>query len=274
MSASVWTHESDLRTIADKTLRLAAQLWFLVAVTGQFIFVAYVIAFYGGTAVRGNLEAWNEVLPRGYEAGATLNNVAVAAHLSLAVIVTVGGALQLMPQVRRLSPTFHRWNGRLFIVSAFVTSIAGLIMVWTHTSPARLVQHLGISLDALLIMSFAALALRSALARDFRTHRRWALRLFIVVNAVWFFRVMLMLWVFINRGAVGFDPQTFTGPFLDLLSFADYLLPLAVLEVYLRTEARGGTIGRLTVAAGVVVLTVAMGVGIFAATMVMWLPRM
>lgn len=83
-----------------------------------------------------------------------------------------------------------------------------------------------------------------------------------------------MLWIVLNRGPVGFDPKTFTGPFLSFWSFADYLLPLAVLELYLRTKETTGVPSRFAMAGGLVVLTVAMGVGIFAATMIMWLPRL
>jgi hypothetical protein len=274
MTTSVWTNGADLSSASHTALKLAARFWFLVAVAGQWIFVTYVVAFYGGAAARGNLQAWNEVLPHGYTPGHTLSNAAVAVHLLLAVILQAGGPLQLMPRVRRLAPAFHRWNGRLFTLAAVVTSIAGLYMVWSRANPARLVQHLGISLDAVLIVSFAFLAVRHAMARNISTHNRWALRLFMVVNAVWFFRIGVMLWVFLNRGAVGFDPKTFTGPFLNFMSFADYLLPLAVLEIYLRAKERAGTAGRFTTAAALVVLTIAMGVGIFAASMVFWLPRM
>jgi len=71
----------------------------------------------------------------------------------------------------------------------------------------------------------------------------------------------------------GFNAATFSGPFLTFMSFGQYLVPLAVLEIYLRTQERAGAPGRLATAAGLFVLTVAMGVGIFAATMGMWLPR-
>jgi hypothetical protein len=73
----------------------------------------------------------------------------------------------------------------------------------------------------------------------------------------------------INGRPVGFDPETFQGPFLTFLSFAQYLLPLAVLELYLLTQNRGGPAGRYAMAATLVVLTVAMGMGVFAHTMFM-----
>jgi tetratricopeptide (TPR) repeat protein len=105
-----------------------------------------------------------------------------------------------------------------------------------------------------------------------KAHRHWALRLFLVVGGVWFFRVGLMFWLLLNKGPVGFDPDAFRGPFLSFLSFVQYLLPLAVLEIYLCTRERGGTLGRLAMSAGLFVLTIARGTGIFAATVGMCLP--
>ena len=77
----------------------------------------------------------------------------------------------------------------------------------------------------------------------------------------------------IFKGPFGFDPATFQGPFLTFLSFGSYLLPLAVLELFLRAQERGSASGRMAVAAGVLALTVAMGVGIFGATLMLWVPR-
>lgn len=274
MSSIALPQRLELSSASSTALNAAARFWFVVAVTGQWIFAFYVAAFYGGAAVQGNFEAWNKVLPSGYTPGATMSNTAVAVHLLLAVIIMVLGPLQLVPQIRAKAPKFHRWSGRLYLPAVALTAIAGLYMVWGRNAGAGVgdnLQHIGISLDAVLIVVFAVLALRSALARDFKTHRRWTLRLFMVVNGVWFFRVGLMLWVVINQGPVGFDPKTFTGPFLSFLSFADYLLPLAVLELYFRANS---TRSRFAMAGGLVVLTLAMGVGIVMATMAMWLPRL
>jgi hypothetical protein len=178
-----------------------------------------------------------------------------------------------VPQVRTLAPRFHRWTGRVYLLSALVMSTTGLYMVWFRGTVGDFSQHLGISLNAVLIVGFGAMALRHALARDFRGHRRWALRLFLAVSGVWFFRVGLMFWIFVNGGPAGFDPKTFQGPFLTFLSFAQSLLPLAVLEAYLGAREQGGALARLTTAACLAALTVAMSIGILMATMGMWLPR-
>jgi len=258
---------------AEKTLNMAARLWFIVAVAGQWMFAYYVAALYGGSALRGDWTVWHKRMAHG-EGPAMLGNIAMAVHLSLAVIILLGGPLQLIPQIRRRAASFHRWNGRMYVVALFIATISALYMVWFRGTAGDFVQHIGVSFNAVLIMIFAVIAVRYAITRDLASHRRWALRLFIVVNGVWFFRVGLMLWLVINRGPAGFNPDTFTGPFLTFWSFANYLLPLAILELYLRTNSRSTPSARFAMAAGLFILTLGMGVGILVATKVMWLPHL
>jgi uncharacterized membrane protein len=181
--------------------------------------------------------------------------------------------LQLIPQIRNRFPVFHRWNGRIYIATAFTISLAGLYMTWIRGSVGDLPQHLGSSLMAVLIMLFAFMALRHALARDFTTHRRWALRLYLAVSASLFIRAGLFLSFLLNRGPFGFDPATFTGPFLTFITFGQYLLPLAVLEIYFRIRDRGDASQRIAMSFGLFVLTLALAAGIFAVTLANWLPE-
>jgi tetratricopeptide (TPR) repeat protein len=258
--------------VAATTLKAAVRFWVAMVVIGQLIFAFTVASFYGRAAVRGDLQVWNRFMTHGYIPGDRAGNLAVVIHLVSAVIINLAGAIQLIPQIRDRAPFFHRWNGRLYIVTAFTISIAGLYMMWVRGSSGDLSQHLGTTLMAALIMLCAAMALRYALARDFKTHRRWALRLYLVVSASLFIRAALFLSLFLNRGPFGFDPNTFTGPFLTLLAFAQYLVPLAVLEIYFRAQDRGGAPGRFAMTAGLLVLTVALGAGIFTVTLGVWLP--
>lgn len=259
---------------ADAALRFAAAAWAGVAVLGQLLFAVYVAGFFGPAAVAGRWETWNKVLPHGYVAGDTAGNVVVALHLAFAVAIIVGGAVQLVPMIRRRWPQVHRWNGRAYLVSAAIMSLGGLVMVWTRGSVGDTSQHIAISLNALLILGCAVMAWRSARARRFDAHRAWALRLFLVVGGVWFFRVFFSLWVVVNRGPAGFDPETFTGPFLTFLAFAQYLVPLAVLELYLRVRRDGGSAARYATAALLGVASVVTLAGVACAAMVLWLPRL
>ena len=263
----------SLQKVAHTALKATVRFWFLLTVIGQLMFAFSVASFYGMTAARGNLHASSKFITHGYVPGDRVGNLALSIHLISAVIVNFAGAVQLIPQVRDRAPSFHRWNGRVYIVTAFAISIAGLYMTWIRGSVGDVSQHLGSSLMAVLIMVCAVMALRYALARDFKTHRRWALRLYLVVSASLFIRAGIFLSIFLNHGAFGFDPSTFSGPFLTFITFAQYLVPLAVLEIYLRTQERGGASARIAMAAGMLVLTVAMGVGIFAVSMAIWVPQ-
>jgi tetratricopeptide (TPR) repeat protein len=260
-------------SVADTALGAAARLWYLTAVVGQLVFVFAVASFYTSAAVRGNFRAWNRFMRQGYVPGDTIGNVTLAVHILMAVFIVTSGAIQLVPQIRHRAPSLHRWNGRLYMLSAFAIGIAGLYLLWVRGGdPGDISPKLGLSLNAVLIMLFAAAALRSAMARDFKTHRRWALRLFLAVSGNWFLRIGFALSFLLNKGPFGFDPVTFRGPFITFMSFASYLVPLAVLELYLRAQDRSSAPGRIAMAAGLLVLTVATGAGIFAATMAFWLP--
>jgi hypothetical protein len=255
-------------------LRAAAAFWLLVAVLGQLLFMAYVAAFYGGAALDGDLARWNKVMPRGLVPGDRLGNTVLASHLLFTVAVLLGGALQLLPALRHAAPRLHHWVGRGYILSAVVLSLGGLYLVWTRGEPARFGQHLGISLNGLLILAFAGLALRAAMARRVDEHRRWALRLYLAVLGVWFFRLGLTLWLLVHRAPVGFDPETFSGPFLTFLSFAQTLVPLVLLELYLRARLSPRPGVQAAVAGGLVLLTLATAAGTASAWLMLWGPHL
>jgi hypothetical protein len=260
------------RQIADTALKAAAAFWFVVVVLGQLLFAFSVASFYGLAAARGNWQQWNRTMAHGYSVDHPIGNAVVAIHLASAVIILLSGAAQLIPQFRRWAPRFHRWNGRVYMVTAFSVSLAGLYMMWVRGSVGDLLQHLGQSLDGVLIMGCCVMALRYALARDFKTHRRWALRLFMVVSASLFIRAGVFLVTVANHGPFGYDPATLTGPFLTFMTFVQYLLPLAVLEIYLRTQNRAGVAGRFAMAAGLFVLTLVLGAGIVTVSAASFVP--
>jgi len=255
---------------ADKALKAAVRLWFGVVVAGQLFFVAHIVSFYGRSSLAGDFSRWNKVLSRGFVPGDPVGNGALGVHLAMAALVTFAGLLQLTPQIRAHFPAFHRWVGRSYIVIAVLASTSALYLnVIRGGAPGDFLQHATVDADAILIMIFAALALRYALARNFVTHRRWAIRLFLAVSGVWFFRASVFFWILINRGPVGFNPQTFEGPALTVLGFVAYFLPLGVFELYWRAQQRGGSASRFAVAATLVVLTLAMGIGVFGHAMFM-----
>jgi len=256
-----------------RLLQVAGSAWFVTAVIGQWIFVCYVASYFGPILFEHGLEGLKEThLPNGFVTGDMVGNLAIAAHILLAIIIIGGGPLQFMPAVRNRFPAFHRANGRVYMALVFVTSLAGLFLVWTRGVLGGFAGHIAISLDAILIMAFAVLTLRYALTRQFQKHHRWALRLFMVVNAVWFFRIGFMLWMVLT-GGIGIDMATFTGPAIVGLYFGQMLVPLAFLELYFWAQSSSNRYSQRAVAVTVFVLTGLTAAGTFAATVGMWFPR-
>ena len=273
MTTAVLSPRPNATSVADRALKAATTFWFAVIVIGQGLFFYYIVRFYYPSTLTGDFKAWriNDGLIKGYVAGDTVGNLAFGAHVVMAGLVTFGGALQLVPQIRARAPAVHRWIGRVFLTTAIGASLAGLWMTWLRGTLGYLPGALATSLDAVLILTFSVLAWRTALARDFARHRRWALRTFMVANAVWFLRVCFVLAAFTTHAA-GLPEPGLKSPVFITLNFACYLVPLAVLELYFRAQTRGGPGGRLVLAGGLFTLTALMSVGALGAWVVFFNP--
>jgi hypothetical protein len=258
MAEAVITQAPPRPLTGGGLLGAAAAFWFFVTLVGQWVFLYYIVAFYGPSAMSGDFASWNRHPMAGplYVEGDVWGNIAFGAHVLLAVAITFGGTLQLIPQIRNRAPVIHRWNGRIFIVSALLAALAGLYMVWVrHAASERGVDDFIISGNAVLILLFGALAWRAGAARNIPSHRRWALRMFMVTNGVFFLRIMFSGWIIITRA----EPTTLT---FYIFAAASYLAPLAVLQVYFWGKDGGGA-AKLT-AAGVVFASAAyMAIGLF-----------
>lgn len=250
----------------DSLLKIAASTWYLFALIGLSAFFIYVIVHYGGALMSSEAgQAKASFIP-----GDTVGNIFLATHLSLALVVISGGLLQLLPRLRLRFPMFHRWNGRFFLVCAIACSLAGQYLIFTREIPGDRVMDLGTSSAGILVLIFSVLAFKTARAKQFAQHRKWAMRLFMVANAGWFFRIGLMLWFVVNQGPVGIDMKTFTGPALVFISYAQFLLPLAMLELYFRAQASRSNGMKLAVSGLIFIAALATLAGVGAASAMMW----
>jgi hypothetical protein len=260
--------------LGQNLLNVSAKLWFVVTLIGQLIFAFYIIAVYYSATFTLDFSKY-KIMPAGYIEGDFWGNFAVIMHLIFAAIITLGGLTQLLPIIRRKIPALHRWNGRLYIVTAMIVSLSGAFMIITRYDliVGTWVGHVTLMFSALVILTCASLAFKYARAKKFNIHRKWALRLFVAASGVWFFRIGLMAWLTLHGKPIGFDPVTFSGPFLTVLYTLVYVLPLAFLEVYLRAQSSTSNTQKLLAAMLAFVLILIQAVGTFGATMGMWLPR-
>lgn len=259
--------------MAGKVLTLSTMLWFVAITAGQAVFAAYIALFYGGATVRGDLHAWNEVIPGRVVDGDAVGFSAIAAHLVLAFVVTVIGPFQLVPGLRARLPKLHHWMGRIYLAAGYAISLGGLYLIWGHRdADDTLLGSAPLTLNALLIITFATMALKNAMGRRIDLHRQWALRLFMAMSGVWFLRVLIMVWV-VTLGADGLGARL-EGPVGTFLKFACYAFPLVALELYFAARRAALPLLRWLMAAVIFGLTALMGTGIVMATMALWLPHM
>lgn len=263
-----------MNNVSPRLLRHAARLWFAVACLGQAVFAYYILMHYGRSAARGQLETWNAVNPHFYVRGDMTGNIIFGVHVAFAAVITILGPLQLVDALRAKAPRFHRVSGRIYIGAAFLISIAGLYLTWVRGAVGGPVMAVAITINGLIILCCAFFTIRRAMQRKLAAHQQWAVHLFLAMSGVWFFRVFLMLWLFIFRAPVGFDPGTFTGPFLTGLSVFVYVLPQAFAAVYFQVK-RSGSRGQQAGGAGfLLVVALGMALGSVAASAGMWLPRL
>jgi hypothetical protein len=262
----------SLKDIAADPLRWSAGLWFTVAAAGQAAFIGFIVAYYGGRTATGNLAGWNDKpLIDGYIAGDATGNLMFAGHVLVAAVVTLGGLTQLLPAVRRRWPIVHRWTGRIFIVTSILAALSGAWLTTVRGSYLSTVSAIAVLLNGALILAFAMLAWRDAIARRFDDHRRWALRTFMAVSGVWFLRVGIMGWILVNQGPAGMT-KDMNGPADIVLTFGSYLIPLVLLELHFAAQrSRLGGV-RALVAALIVAASVFTAAGVFGTVAFMWAP--
>lgn len=254
-----------------RALTYSAKAWFVTAALGQLAFIAFIVGFYGQHTVRGNFAAWNnKPLIDGYTPADPVGNWMFAVHVTIAAVMTLSGLMQLLPQLRKHAPGLHRASGRVFLVTACSLAIGGLWLVWGRGTQLSVVSAVAISLNAVLILVFATLAFRTALRRKIASHQRWAMRLFMVANGVWFLRVFLMAWITL-AGGVGMN-RTLSGPVDIILVFGCFLLPLATYELYWRATRVSSKLVQWSALTVVSLASPITAIGALGALSRLWLP--
>ena len=175
---------------------------------------------------------------RFFSQAAPVASAGIALHMVAGGAMTVLAPLQLLGPVRRRWPAAHRWLGRGLVAMAIVTGLGGLVFIAGRGTIGGGPMNAGFAVYGLAMTWSAALAWRFARDRDFDRHRRWALRLFVLILGSWLYRVMYGLWELAADGA-GSRPD-FGGPFDLVMVWTCYLQWLPLLELRFLAERRAG----------------------------------
>ena len=253
-------------------LERAVFVWFVTLAIGQLIFAGFQMLHYGGAALRGDFADWSLGTKTRFATGDDTGNTMFAIHIGFSVMITVSGLLQLLPQVRRKAIYVHRWSGRIFLVCVIILALGGLYLTWIRGAVSTDIRKVSVSLNGLLMLWFAIAAWRAVRRRDIASHRRWALRAFMMASGVWFFRVGLVAWYVVWADAPPGANDDFSGWFDILWGFGNFLLPLAILEMYFRVEREKTSRARGAYVIGLYGLTAYMAAGIIGAALFVWGP--
>ena len=256
----------------SRALSWSGVLWFLIAATGQLLFVYYIWVAYDPNTLSGEFARWNDVgLIKGFQDGDGFGNFMFISHVLLASIMTLAGLMQLTAPLRRAVPALHRASGRVFLVLAVYLAVGGVWMVWVRGT--RLNDILGYSsaIECLIILVCAGFALHFARKRQIERHHPWALRLFLAASGVWFMRVLYSAW-FLTVGPVGVS-RSMDGWYDYFVSYGSVIIPLVVLQLYLQA-GRSQSIPLKVITVSVMAVACAVtALGVVGATLIMWSPH-
>ncbi len=254
-------------------LGIAVKYWFAITAVSQWLFVIYILGYFGVRVIGSGVAGMDGThLANGFIAGDGIGNVAVTFHVLFAGLIIAAGQIQLIPKIRRRLPKLHRFSGRFYMLAAALVTVAGIYLMWSRERViGSFTQDLGTTVGGILTFMVIPIALYYARNGNIAAHRRWALRLFMLVSAVWFLRLMTFSWI-IATGGAGLDMETFRGPFLSFVHFAQYLLPLFILELYFKAQ-RSNTVFRNGVALTIGLATTIMLIGTLGISAFLWIPK-
>jgi hypothetical protein len=198
------------------------------------LFGLYILAFYAGALYSGEMVQWNEVLPGLYQQGSLTPTTGIGIHFATGGIILLLGSIQMVEKIRLNYTAFHRWIGRLYLVSCILASVGGLTFIVLRGTIGGVVMDVGFSLYGVLMFAASIQTYRYAVSYEFELHRLWALRLYALAIGSWLYRMDYGFWIMLADGSGHL--KNFQGPFDYFMSFFFYLPNLLVADLFARSR--------------------------------------
>jgi hypothetical protein len=217
----------------SKSLQRALQVLTIVSWVSAVLFGLYILGFYLFSFLVGNYENWNlGTLPGLYDRNNTKSTFGMGLHFAAGGLILVLGAIQLIEPLRIKYPAWHRWIGRIYVLSCLATAIGGIGFILFKGTVGGVFMDVGFGIYGLLMFISAVLTWKYAAARNLVKHREWALRLFILAIGSWLYRIEtgILRLFFENLG----HTSNFQGPIDIVMDFFFYVPNLILLEIYLK----------------------------------------
>lgn len=219
----------------DKALNLAMKLLVGTVWISATLFGLYILLFYFAALLLEETDRWNHVLPDLFNTSTRTATLGIGLHFAAGGIILVLGCIQLLKGIRTRYPAVHRWLGRLYVLSALLTAIGGLVFIFVKGTIGGSIMNVAFALYGILMFGAAVQTIRYARAGDYESHRAWAIRLFALAIGSWLYRMDYGFWFLFTDG-LG-HASDFSGPFDYFMDFWFYLPNLLVAEIFIGRRA-------------------------------------
>ncbi len=226
---------SSLEKATQRALRGTGVLLVSTVWISAGLFGLYILAFYAAALYEGNLDRWNNILPGLYQRDSAVATSGIGLHFAMGGIILMLGSIQLIGSIRERWPAFHRWVGRVYVLSCLLAAVGGLTFIVVKGTIGGTVMDIGFGLYGVLMLLAAVQTYRHAVARHIDLHRAWALRLYALAIGSWLYRMDYGFWIMLTD-AYGHG-DNFTGPFDQIMAFFFYIPNLLVAEVFIRARS-------------------------------------
>ncbi|MDO6565609.1 DUF2306 domain-containing protein [Alteromonas sp. 1_MG-2023] len=258
-------------TPSAKLYDTSQKIGFSCLLIAQAFFVSYLIAGYGFTGLSEGVSQWNRFNSTAYVAGDYLGNAMYAAHVLLAIVMIMGGSLQLMPAIRRKYRSFHKYNGRLFVTLACSISLAGMYLLLSRGTVSTPLLHGLTAFSGIMVILSSFFAIRAIRNANVALHQRWALHLFLAANGVLFFRLFIFAWMTLF-GTLGINTADFTGPAVIGVSVLSYVTPHIIAQLIWMANHENHVLLKICISVTLLLVSAAFLIGLFSLTFGIWYP--
>jgi drug/metabolite transporter (DMT)-like permease len=156
----------------------------------------------------------------------------VVVHIIFGIIFNLLSPFQFAPNIRTNHPKFHRYSGRLLVVSAIPVVLSALWMNQYFPSYGGTLKYTGIIAYCVVLLGSLFLAIKYVLNKDIQNHRLWMMRAMAAALGPATQRLIIIPIVLI------FGEEVVTDRVIGLLIWSGILINLAFVE-YLRFRERG-----------------------------------
>jgi uncharacterized membrane protein len=155
-------------------------------------------------------------------------------HIVPGILFMILGPLQFSAGIRARHLQWHRWSGRVFVVSGLVIGISALVMSFGMPAIGGLNQATATTLFGAYFLVALCRAFWLIRRREIALHREWMIRAFAIGLAVATIRPIVGMF-FATSPLTGLTPREFFG----IAFWIGFVVHLMAAEAWIRVTAAG-----------------------------------